>query len=251
MGPTFRWAKICATISLVATLGLSSSAFALPAGQFIEVIQGGITQSVISPYAGVLTGAANYNFVDFGGVPINGPDSAQRKARLFFYEGADGLHFNVLLNTDGAGNGTVDWTLTVGGNSADAIVQLSDDSSPLVSQPELREPSNDVFVGAWSYTSRVDGGVIGPFAGSNWTITIDQLGYSSTNDRGINEVQVFNASGALSSLTTDAGPTGQIKFRIVAVPEPISLAGIYWIAGAFYIRRPNRGCTCCHPDRRR
>lgn len=195
---------------------------------------------MITPYTGSLTGVANYNFssVDFGGLPINGPATAQRKARLFFYEGADGLHFNVLLNTDGAGNGTVDWALTVTGNAADASVQLSDDAPPLVATPELREPSNDVFVGAWSYTARVDGGVIGPLAGSDWTITIDQMGYSSSNDRGINEVQVFDGSGALSSLSPDAGLAGRIQFRAVPVPEPASgaLLGMLTVLATPHLR---------------
>lgn len=198
----------------------TSWALAAPATTGIEVLQGGISRGVIEPYTGSLTGAANYNYVQPSGFPIHGPSAAAFEGRIFFYQGSDGLHFSVIFNTEGIGNGTVDWNIGVTGSTTDPSVQFSDDPVPPETTPDVREVSSNFFVGDWDYTGRVDGGVIGPLGGSNWSITIDQLGYSSTNDRGINKLFAFDASGSSLPLAFTTLNSGRIEFRPFIVPEP-------------------------------
>jgi hypothetical protein len=208
-------------ISVIIALGIPLAVFAVQP-QRIDVFQGGTQIGTIDPYVGSLTGAANYNYVQPSGFPISGPASAAFQGRMFFYEGSDGLNFNVIFNTGALGEGAVDWTISVAGSITDPIVRLTDDPDPPADHRELIESSSNFFTGAWSYIGNTDGGVIGAISGSAWTITINQLSYSSSKDKGITSLRAFDDSGSSLSLNLDGGSTGQIIFRAEVVPEPPS-----------------------------
>jgi hypothetical protein len=188
--------------------------------QRIDVLQGSTLIGAIDPYTGSLTGAANYNYVQPSGSPVSGPATTAFQGRVFFYEGSDGLNFNVIFNTGALGEGQVNWTISAVGSTTDPVVRLTDDPAPPADQPELIESSSNFFTGAWNYTGNTDGGVIGPITGSAWTITVHQLGYSSDKDKGITSLRAFDDSGSSLSLNLNSGPTGQIIFRPEVVPEP-------------------------------
>jgi hypothetical protein len=208
--------------------------------QLIDVSQGGAFVGTISPYTGSLVSAANYNYIQPSGFPLSGPASAAFQGRLFFYAGSDGLSFNVLFNTGALGEGAVNWTISVAGSTSDPIVQLSDDPHPPADHQELVESSSNFFTGDWSYVGNTDGGVIGPISGSAWTITVNQLGYSSDKDKGITSLHAFDNSGRALPLNLNSGNSGQIVFRPEAVPEPPAATQLTLAAIAALIsgRRP-------------
>lgn len=193
----------------------------------IEVSQGRIVQGYISPYTGPLSAVANYNYIQPSGYPIHGPASAAFEGRIFFYEGADGLHFNVIFNTDSVGNGTVDWVITVEDSTSDPLVQLSDDDVPPQDTPDLIESATDnIFLGTWAYGARVDGGVIGALGGAAWSITIDQIEYTTERDLGIRTLRAFDGSGSSIPLSNSTSPAGRLHFRAVPEPSTLLLAAI-------------------------
>lgn len=232
---TFGWLAL--TVMPWISVFAAPTAKGMPA-QRIEVLQGGTSLGIIDPYSGVFSAAANYNYIQPSGSPISGPNSAAFQGRLFFYEGSDGLHFNILLNTPALGRGTVDWTISVTGSSTDPIVKVTDDPAPPADHTELFESPNDVFTGAWGYAGNTDGGVIGPLAGSEWSIFIDQLAYTSDNGRGINTLRVYDGSGSWLPLNLNSGPSGQIVFRSLVIPEPTasSIAVAFMVTLGFRVR---------------
>lgn len=203
---------------------MSPSGIAAPvAPSGIMVLQGGVNLGVVKPYVGDLAAVPNYNYIQPSGFPINGPAPEAFEGRIFFYEGTDGLHLNVIFNEEGIGNGTAKWLISVTDSVSDPIVQFSDDPAPPEDAPNLVELSDNVFAGDWSWTGRVDGGVIGPLVGNQWSITIDQLEYGSTNDRGISRLFAYGPEGLPFELNLFSSPAGQIMFRPIAVPEPTLL----------------------------
>jgi hypothetical protein len=220
-----RFASARATLRCAALLHLLALSWAptlvqAATGDLIEVFQGGVFRGYVTPYSGISTGEDNYNYIQPNGFPIAGPSSAAFQGQIFFYEGSDGLHFNVLLNTQALGRGTVDWLLTVSGSEADPRVQWTDDPRPPADLNELSETSNNVFRGQWDYIGNTDGGVIGPLSGTDWSVVVDQLNYASNNNRGISSLRVFDSSGASIPLNLNTGSAGQLEFRVHAIPEP-------------------------------
>jgi hypothetical protein len=210
-------------LAFVAAIGISAAADAATL-QRVEVLQGGVSKGFIDPYIGTLSAAANYHYDQPNGFPISGPASAAFQGRIFFYEGLDGLHFNVIFNTQALGRGTVDWTMSVAGSTTNPSVKVTDDPDPPADHVELIESPSNFFTGAWSYVGNTDGGVIGPLAGASWSLTVNQIAYTSDNDRGIDTLRAYDDSGSFISLNLNSGSTGQLVFRPEVVPEPSTFA---------------------------
>lgn len=143
----------------------------------INVSQGGTFLGTVDPFSGAITGADNYNYFDFSGHPINGPIPASQEGQIFFYDGTDGLNFNVIFNKDLTSfDGGFSWDINIAGSITDPIERLEDGSGS-----ELDEPVNNSFEGRWIYTDNSDGGVIGEIGGNSWVITIDPISYTNVN----------------------------------------------------------------------
>ncbi len=201
--------------------------------QMINVFQAGTLLGTVNPYAGSYSGKANYHYYNYSEHVYIGPSyRAEDAGELFFYNGSDGLHFNMIFGHYGTNSSTwryVTWKINVSGSSTDPVVQVTDDAN------ELKEVSTtNVFNGIWSYYSKFgDGGVIGPISGNNWVITVNPSKYTY-----INSLKVYDNSG--SSISLAINTTDDIVFK--PVPEPSSilllLAGL--MGGAFVVRRKRR-----------
>ena len=118
--------------------GLAMTANALQ----ITVSQDGNILGTIESYSGTETAVENYNFYSSARHVIHGPTPNATEAQIFFYEGSDGLSFNIGLSKGGTiyDSGKVRWDITVAGSTTDPVVLVSDDYG------ELKETNVDVLV---------------------------------------------------------------------------------------------------------
>ncbi len=151
---------------ILLSLGWASSS---AQAYYIQVLQGSSVLGTVSPYTGTLTAANNYNYFSNSGHPVNGPTPMAQQGRIWFYEGSDGLAWNVIFNAVGAAfNGSASWNINITGSTSNPGVVLSDDAG------ELKEPTSNQFTGNWNWfasSKATDGGVIAPL-GTGWTINV-------------------------------------------------------------------------------
>ena len=138
----------------------------------------------VDSYIGELTSKANYNYYSASAHPIIGPTPSGFYGNVFLYEGSDGLSLNMFFNVDDGGSedNQVQWDVYTKNNSKLDSVILSDDGS------EFKLVNNDdtnydqKFEGRWHYWTNTDGGVIGPFNGTDFEIRVDMLLKGDIND---------------------------------------------------------------------
>lgn len=204
----------------------------------IFVFQDGSNLGEITPYAGALSGADNYNYFSASGHPINGPTLGLGVGHVFLYEGSDGLSLNMIFGVDNSGtrfpSEFVSWDIQVSGSTVDPGVILSDDGN------ELRETTtNDTFAGRWQYGTNTEGGVIGALGG-NWIVDVNPLRYEiGTNP----QASLLLASGLNGFISLD--PSKPFRFaqipRSSQVPEPASAAvWSFFVLGSYVVIRRRR-----------
>jgi hypothetical protein len=187
----------------------------------IHVIQGGVHLGTIEPYTGAVDGATNYAYDPDvnSGFPLDGPTPTAYWGQLFFYEGSDGLSFNVLLNAyTGSPNsdGSADWDISVAGSATDPSVLLADDADTF----DLTEPVANQFTGAWAWNSRTDGGVIGELSGDTWVVTIEPQSYDGPGP--LTSLVAYDRSGAWIPLLLATGSAGTIVLTPTwPLPAPV------------------------------
>lgn len=114
----------------------------------------------------------------------NLPDSLgisleSRQSNVFLVENLNGLNLYIIHNVHNQGGeeNSVEWEITVRGNKVRDRVLVSDD--PRQGDPELKEVSetswSKTYRGQWTYYSRTDGGVIGPFKESEVFVAVQYL----------------------------------------------------------------------------
>jgi hypothetical protein len=213
MGPRFLAASDPTSFTPTSHAIYGGFRVANPGPTTIHVIQAGIHLGTITPYTGDLDGATNYSYdpLTDSGFPAYGPTPTVSWGQIFFYEGSDGLSFNVLLNAyTGSPNeeGSADWNISVVGSATDPSVLLADDPDTF----ELTEPVANQFTGDWSWNSRTDGGVIGELSGDTWVVTIEPQIYGGPDP--LTSLVASDGSGAFIGLLPVAGSA----FTIVLTP---------------------------------
>ena len=146
----------------------------------------------VTPFPGNLTATANYNYYDASAHLTHGPGSDIYVSKIYFYEGTDGLYLFFHHNIHGqGGENCVNWTIIVKGNELQDSVILSDDSGELTLASTDTKNKINTYQGNWWYSDRTDGGIIGPFVGSGFSIKVelgevgnitDSLLYSATGE---------------------------------------------------------------------
>jgi len=222
--------RVLRFVSVLFFSGLASTvAYAAP----IMVSQGGLYLGSIDPYSGSETGADNYDYYDLESHIITGPDPVANGGLFFFYEGSDGLSFNMNFGRTGSGSGPdpsgeFNAVITLDGSTTDASTLVADEGH------ELSEIGVDVFETTFTYVLGIgDGGVIGEIAGSDWELTIDA---SSMQD--ISSLAAYSADGSSIGFAIDTSQ--DIVFSVGAhahaqVSEPSTLVllglGLLSVAG--------------------
>ncbi|MCB9073411.1 MAG: hypothetical protein H6623_07295 [Bdellovibrionaceae bacterium] len=144
----------------------------------------------IVSYSGEFSAADNYNYYSASAHPKIGPTPSGFKANIFFYEGSDGLVLNLFSNIDEAGSSDniVNMDIeTVGNNNNDRVI-LSDDNGELkyiTTVGNVRQ-----YQGRFHYWSNTDGGVLGPFQGTDFKIRVKFL---NTGD--VQDARFYSANG--------------------------------------------------------
>ncbi len=201
----------------------------------IKVTQGSTVLGTIEPYTGgSYTGAANYSYSGSKNHVINGPTAVLQQGQFFFYEATDGLMFNAIFGSKAGESGTgrkADMIIWVAGSTANPIVKVTDDSSPIeLKKTSITDPYK--FTAGWNYTeSYGDGGVIGAIGGNAWTITVDPSTYT-----GVTSLSAYSGSGGPISLSLGTNPGDNIVFTPVPIPPALLLFGT-GLVGLVGIRR--------------
>lgn len=141
-------------------------------------------------YKGEKTMAENYNYYSVSAHPIVGPTPAGFAAHTFFYEGSDGLGLSFYANVDEGGSAGNEYTVEVlvsNNQLADNVV-LSDDAAELTRMSQTQEGS--IYSGKFKYWSNTDGGVIGPFVGTEYKIQ-----FRVKNSGDISTAKFYSADG--------------------------------------------------------
>jgi len=135
----------------------------------------------------VKTASENYNFSGGSGTITHGPTPTATTGNVFFYNQYDNithLYFFYMFGVKGNSSAdTINIDIFADNNTSTDIVEVEDDSSSEIGKQSSGCGSSDTcYKGRHSYnSSNSDGGVIGPFSGTNYRIFID-LGGTSTID---------------------------------------------------------------------
>jgi hypothetical protein len=122
-------------------------------------------------FNGSLNSEANYNYYSASAHPEVGPTPEGFALNVFFYDGSDGLSLNFFSNIDagGSSDNIVNLDVKTSGNDNLDKVILSDDNN------ELKKNSDGNYSARFHYWSNTDGGVIGPFDGTDFEIHVSML----------------------------------------------------------------------------
>lgn len=182
----------------------------------IDVYQG-LTptyKGTIEAYSGTDPAIVNYDYFSHSGHPIEGPNLKFNRGEIFFYDGPEGLTFNVVFNkekndpTDQDTAGAVSWNIAAFSlPPGDPAVLLSDDKK------ELKEISPDAFKGRWQWVNNTDGGILEGFTEGAWGLVIDPVDYQS-----LDALKVFSDDGSRINMNLRTGDRG-FMFFIPHVPE--------------------------------
>ena len=227
--------RIAKALALAGLLVAGGQAQALVIGVF----QGGSQVGTITPYAGGTTGAVNYGYSSASAHPLIGPTPTTGQAFLWFFQGSDGLSFNVFAGKDNSGTcggglglcEQLDLDIAINGSTTDPGVLLSDDGS------ELTEPLADMFQMRGNFANNTDGGVMGAIGGSAWEVVVDPLQWVSHDGTnfGTFMVSAIGPSGSVALGNGTGSPADQIIFRPVPEPAPLALLAlalplVMWVA---------------------
>jgi len=138
------------------------------------------------------TASNNYEFNQTNSASENlhiGPETSATKGNMFFYNQYDNTSYTYLFWMFGKGGATfspspnnVHLDVFIANNESSEDVVVSDDGNETnqESQSESSGLYSSTYTGRYAYSSgKSDGGVLGPFSGSNYRIFID-LGGEST-----------------------------------------------------------------------
>lgn len=160
----------------------------------------------ISSYKGKESAVANYNYYSDSAHIINGPSPSSFESKVFMYQpdDSDGIYLFFYFNVDAGGStdNQVIWDVKTSKNSLLDSVIVTDDPNGQASSHELKRVSqNSVeqsssYEGRFHYWSNTDGGVIGPFKGTNFEAAVNVL---SSGD--LNKATFFSSDNQTFSLT--------------------------------------------------
>jgi hypothetical protein len=135
----------------------------------------------------VKTASQNYNYSGSSVNLTHGPTPTATTGNVFFYNQYDNtthLYLFYMFGVKGNSSAdTINIDIFADNNTSTDIVEVEDDSSSEIGKQSSGCGSSDTcYKGRHSYnSSNSDGGVIGPFSGTNYRIFID-LGGTSTID---------------------------------------------------------------------
>ena len=133
----------------------------------------------------VKTASQNYNYNDSSVHLTHGPTPTATTGNVFFYNQYDNtthLYFFYMFGVKG--NSSADTIkidiFTDNNSSTDAVVVADDNSNEIGKQSSGCGSSDTCYKGRhWYSSSNSDGGVIGPFSGTNYRIFVDLSGTST------------------------------------------------------------------------
>jgi hypothetical protein len=196
----------------------------------VFVYQNGVNLGSVTSFSGANTMAGNWVLNDG---PTIGPSVTNNNGALFFYQGSDGLSFNILLNDGDVENenGSYAFDMTVTGSSPSILV--NDDAAS-----EFSQDGAGTFHGNWQWSWGADGGVIGALDGL-WQINIFNIlnGWSRTYNNTVDHLALVGTDGLIS-----LNPNQDIILtNVAAVPLP---AGVWLFGSALlgigYIKRKRK-----------
>ncbi|MCB0422501.1 MAG: hypothetical protein KDD61_15985 [Bdellovibrionales bacterium] len=149
----------------------------------------------IVTYSGNSKIADNYNYYSASAHPIVGPVPKGYEMNVFFYEGPDGLGFNLYANLDegGSSDNKLNIDVSTSGNALSDQVLISDDGGEL--KQEGKTATQTIYRGRFHYWNNTDGGAIGPFNGDDYKIQVKVL---ESGD--IKNARFFSADGVSFTL---------------------------------------------------
>ncbi len=154
----------------------------------------------ILTFQGSESAKINYNYFSASAHPKIGPGTEGFVNKVFFYRDSSGLNLNFISGADGAGNGgnKVNIEINTSGNSNNDGVVFSDEGG------ELKEKSNDTsgnyYEGNFNFHKNTDGGIIGPFAGEDFRISVDIIRTDNVKD-----AKFVSSDGSSFTLKGDSG----------------------------------------------
>lgn len=159
----------------------------------------------INSYKGNGSAFANYDYYSNSAHIINGPPASSFESRVFMYQpnSSDGVYLFFYFNIDAGGskNNKVSWDITTKRNSLLDSVIVADDPDQygipeLIRKPQDTINNSSLYEGRFEYWENTDGGVIGPFKGTNFEIGVNVL---SSGD--LNKATFFSSDNKTFSLT--------------------------------------------------
>ena len=166
---------------------------------------GALPLGYISSYHGTISAVENYNYFSDSAHTIVGPPPIGFESHVFSYQpdNSDGIYLFFYFNIDagGSGDNIVNWDITTKRNLLMDSVTVSDDPNSSLGA-ELQKVSQDqildtsYYQGRFHYWHNTDGGVIGPFKGTNFEIAVNVL-----NSGDLNKASFFSSDNQVFSLT--------------------------------------------------
>jgi len=135
----------------------------------------------------VKTASQNYNFHSSSVHLTHGPTPTATTGNVFFYNQYDNTTHLYFFYMFGVKNNSVANTIKIdiftdNNSSTDVVVVADDSSSEIGKQGSGCGSSDTCYKGRHAYNSaNSDGGVIGPFSGTNYRIFVDLAGTSTIN----------------------------------------------------------------------
>jgi hypothetical protein len=127
----------------------------------------------IVPFSGPYTGSDNYSYSSASAHIQSGPETEAFVSKIYLFQGTDGLFLFFFHNCDNCNNSnTVSWRIvTQGNNLNDSFVVKDDGNDTYVFTQNPSTGSTEYNITQY-YGNNSDGGVIGPFFGTSFSIKI-------------------------------------------------------------------------------